>query len=186
MARPRLNGKATKNTLKAAVGGLSLPPTERLELDTIWIDMIIPNQGNQLFRARILDLRERGYDLSDVKFDADSMIDADGKISEKMIDLIHTCFVHDWGDWDENGKAQPLYDDDGEVSPCSLENFKTVVRDFEGGDSLFLAIQGHVIKTTMGKIAKAEEEKNSSGTSRAPRSKVTRRSTRKGQKQARA
>lgn len=185
MPQKSANGKA-RGSITSAVGGLKLPPTDFLDLDTIWIEMIIPNQANQLFRARMMELRDRGIDINTVKFDMASSIDDDGKMSEKMITVIHTCFIKSWGDWDAKGNRQTLYDDDGDVSECTLENFTDVVRNYEGGDALFLAIQEEVIKKSAAKVVKAGLEKNSSRTSRERPTKGTRSSTQKGQKPATA
>lgn len=184
MAKRTLNGKGGLS-LKSAVGALRMPDTDRLELGSLWVDLIIPNQGNQLFRARLLQIKEKGFDITDMDtFNQDEILDPDGKISLKILDLVHTCFVADWGGYGPDGKDCPMFDDDGDVVECSLENFTEVVRENEGGDALFFAVQGHIAGISQQKIQRAGEEKNSSGPSPTPPIKGQKRSTRSARKQA--
>lgn len=183
---PKLNGKGTA-TIASAIGGLAGPPTVRVDLGTVWVDMIVPSQSNQLFRSRLVQMRDQGTDLNNLmRFDPNEVMDSDGRISEKVIHLIHTCFISDWGGFDKDGEHCPLYDEEGKLYPCTLENFSDVVRDQPGGDVLFFAIQTEVVKRNAERTQMQVEEKNSSKTSRGRPTTATRSSTRKGPKPARA
>jgi len=182
----RTNGKSYPS-LKAAVSSLHVQDTELLELGSIWVELAAPNPANQSFRASIRKLKDQLAVLQNVDgTDISAVIDDEGNFSNDVIEVIHAMYIEDWGGYNDAGERCPLYDEDGEVAECTLENFKAVVCDMEGGGDLFMAIQKHIATMADSKAMAASAEKNSSNALPAPSASAASRPTRKGRKRAAA
>lgn len=167
--------------LSKTVGGLFVPPTKRVKFNSLWVDLIHSSPANQTFRERT----SRYKDVENIEAlltNRDNYREEDGSITEQLLNIVFDCWIHDWGGWDENGKACPLYDDEGEEVPCTIENFTEVVNEHEGGEHLFYEIMNIAQKDAWFRAAQSEEEKNFLRPSQRPSSKATNPPTRKGRK----
>lgn len=180
------NGHTMPLKLSKTVGGLAQPPTKRAKIgSSIWFDLINPNPANALFRARTRKFR--GSDsATDLLNGVAEERDSQDRLRDDLLEIVYECFVADWGTWDEDGNATALRDDDGEMVPCTLDNFKAMVQEVEGGEYLFTALIAIVRNSVWFKVKQTAEEKNSLRPSPRPSTAPTARRTRKSPRAARA
>ena len=148
-----------KLKLGNTVGGLKTSPTRRAKFDTMWLDLMNPSPSSQVFRERAKKYKG-ATTPQDLISNMENERDKDDKIRKDLIELIYDLCVYDWGGWDEDGKACPLFDEDGNEVECNLENFTEVIREVEGGEDLMYALMQIFQNTAWFKIKQSEEEKN--------------------------
>ncbi len=156
------NGRSVAG-LSSTVGALYMPATKRKKFPTMWVDLIHAHPANQLFRTRAKKFKNPEGVQAFVQQIGESLDDED-KLKEDLVEMMFTCFMHDWGSWvlDENDRstAAPLYFEDGQVCHCTLENAITVFREVEGGVHLFFALYDCIRNQAFFQMKQSEEEKN--------------------------
>lgn len=176
-------GNGAAGLIIPAIGQLKLAPTERIELGSVWIDVIKISPVNQLFRARLAK-EESVEDALSMMGEGMNDFDEDGQLNEKTIRMFFKWFVHGWGSYDEDRNHVPLVDVKGDEVDCTEDNFVSVVRHSDGGAEMFFLLVSNTQALMTALAEKSASEKKASAPSGAQSKSGRAPSTRKGRKPA--